>query len=354
MISILLAATWIGIGDVQNPPNTEPLRKIGAPRGWPEEYQTRGAVPYYFLVKSRPESAAELAEYLRALGRWDTEIIGSGVFNGAVRRAPDGAVKQRYPAILTLRSGVPEAIDPNMPAWGWSSEQARRYINWLHNGKPDPASAADIEHGAYDCTQTPCRADRLPEARMFLLTWNEYHKVAYWSVEEQRYTLLPNGRDFCTAGEGPGDGTRFNVSRCWAEGEDPDATATGGCCACQPRGPEPGALCDVRPLGTYATRSAFGVEGLCGFGFTLLETRGFDSSVFPYVPSDRFGLNAGINPYLPALDCRNIRLGQGRVSSRAMPTLVLVGSRAQSGSGLSGEPLVLALLVLARRRRGGR
>jgi formylglycine-generating enzyme required for sulfatase activity len=58
---------------------------------------------------------------------------------------------------------------------------AARYCNWLHNGQPvGPQNASTTEHGAYDLSLADDLIARLPGARWFIPTHDEWYKAAYY------------------------------------------------------------------------------------------------------------------------------------------------------------------------------
>ncbi len=106
------------------------------------------------------------------------------------------------------------------------SRAAARYMNWLHNGKPDAAHARpeDFERGAYDVSTfgvdpngiVTDQFQRSPGARFFFPSRDEWTKAVYFDPNrygpgQPGYWTQPNGTDTPLVHGRPEDGGQTNA-----------------------------------------------------------------------------------------------------------------------------------------------
>ena len=166
---------WVTVGNENNPP--DPLNRKTAPG--------IGSVNYPYRISRYKVTNAQYAEFLNAMaassdpkGLWNVRMpIRRGGEPGNFSYAPrDGAEEE--PVVYV----------------SWND--AARFANWLHNGQ------GFTETGAYDMSlATP---ERLPGARVFLPSENEWYKASYYDPRgsaaggppgDDNYWLYPTQSD---------------------------------------------------------------------------------------------------------------------------------------------------------------
>jgi sulfatase modifying factor 1 len=154
------------------------LSTIASPGNEPDS-NGHGAVSREFRIGTYEITNAEYVEFLNAVAADDPNSLYNSVMTTSLRAG-------------ILRSGSPGSyvytVKPNFhdkPASGFSWLGAARYCNWLHNGKPSgQQSPATTEHGAYDLGLPLEQITRLPGARWFLPSEDEWYKAAYYDPND--------------------------------------------------------------------------------------------------------------------------------------------------------------------------
>lgn len=154
---------FVRIGHPNNPPDFR--------RGF------RGCVPYVYEMARHALANAEWCAFLNAVGEstvwmhglWHKDMA-SGILGGI------DYLEGRY---------VPKSGWERKPVVYVSYTSLLRYCNWLQSG--------ETERGAYDLSAQP--PQRLPGARFFLPTDDEWYKAAYYDPQESRYWLYPTRSD---------------------------------------------------------------------------------------------------------------------------------------------------------------
>lgn len=152
--------------------------RIGRPNNPPDFRRgLRGCVPYVYEMARCALSNADWCDFLNAAG--------------------EAAVRRHGLYHKDMTSGVLGGVDriggAYRPKPGWerkpivyvSYTSLLRYCNWLQSG--------ETERGAYDLSATP--PGRLPGARVFLPTDDEWYKAAYYDPQAGRYWLYPTRSD---------------------------------------------------------------------------------------------------------------------------------------------------------------
>ncbi len=133
---------------------------------------------------------------------------------------------------------------------------AARFCNWLHNGRPDgPQDSSTTENGAYDLSLPLADITRLPGARWFLPTHDEWYKAAYFDPVDSGadgggtpdYWLYPTRTDSLPVQatsdsvgnvENPGSNVaNYDKGADW-NGENGNVTSIGGTTSTSPWGAE--------------------------------------------------------------------------------------------------------------------
>lgn len=132
---------------------------IGHANNPPDNWRV-GCVPYEYDVARCQLCNAEWTAFVRATGMGYHKDMSTGILGGFDK--PEWA---RKPVVYIRYDDV------------------CRYCNWLMTGRTD--------QGCYDMTCMPPR--RLPGARYFMLTDDEWYKAAYWRQASGCYVRYPTG-----------------------------------------------------------------------------------------------------------------------------------------------------------------
>ncbi len=147
---------------------------IGEP-GNPADTSGLGAVAYPFDLTRTEITNAQYAAFLNAVAQDDPNGLYSDLMTTSDR-------------LGITRSGAPGsfvyAVKPDFadkPVGGVTWYDAARYCNWLHNERPTGSQGpSTTEAGAYDMSLEGAAIARLPGARFFLPTHDEWYKAAYY------------------------------------------------------------------------------------------------------------------------------------------------------------------------------
>jgi formylglycine-generating enzyme required for sulfatase activity len=161
-----------------------------------------GAVDYTYWIGKYEVTNGQYREFLNAKA-----TIGDphGLYNPAMADLLAG--------IERIGSGTPEDPWVYHPLSGEPSFDDRpvnfvgfwdiaRFANWLHNGQGD----ADTETGAYTGIGDEATFARLPGARYFIPTENEWYKAAYYDPDKNGdpgYWLFPTRSDTRPSNDAP-------------------------------------------------------------------------------------------------------------------------------------------------------
>lgn len=153
---------------------------IGDPNNSPDALNSEkvpgiGAVSYRYRIGKFEVTNAEYAELLNAVARDDanalyTEPMGADKMGGILRTGDQGAYTYQ------VKEGM-----GNKPVVFVRFDDAARYCNWLHHGKPTGVQGPKTtEDGAYLMVTGKPVGARKQGARYFLPTENEWYKAAYY------------------------------------------------------------------------------------------------------------------------------------------------------------------------------
>ncbi|RNC80971.1 MAG: hypothetical protein ED559_03990 [Phycisphaera sp.] len=167
---VYLASPAVGCG----PDYGIALSAIGFPDNMPDS-NGYGAVAREYRIGTYEVTNTEYVEFLNAVAASDPNELYTSVMTTSLR----GGI---------LRTGEPGSymysVKPNFadkPASGFSWLSAARYCNWLHNGKRVGSQGPlTTETGAYNMGRPIEQIVRLPGARWFLPSENEWYKAAYF------------------------------------------------------------------------------------------------------------------------------------------------------------------------------
>lgn len=151
-----------------------------------------GAVATPYRIGRFEVTNAQYAEFLNAVAALDSNDLWhvrmeDVNFRGGILRF-GGAGAHTYAAI---------AGREELPVNWVSPYDAMRFANWLHNGQPSGLqNAATTEDGAYDMSE-PALADieRRATATIFLPSWDEWYKAAYYDPGSATYYEYPTSSD---------------------------------------------------------------------------------------------------------------------------------------------------------------
>jgi formylglycine-generating enzyme required for sulfatase activity len=154
------------------------LSTIASPGNDPDS-NGLGAVSREFRIGTYEVTNTEYVEFLNAVAVDDPNSLYNSVMTTSLRAG-------------ILRSGSPGSyvysVKPNFddkPASGFSWLGAARYCNWLHNGKPNgQQDTTTTELGAYDLSLPLEQIFRLPGARWFLPSEDEWYKAAHYDPND--------------------------------------------------------------------------------------------------------------------------------------------------------------------------
>lgn len=179
---------------IENPKNDpDPIRK-GLPTG---------RVNYPFAISKFEITNAQYAAFLNSIAKDDTNSVFKDGVTSTYRWNHNGTPNAEP---FILRSGEPGAyvyqVKPgyeDLPVWGVSWFDAARFVNWLHNGKPQGVqSDTTTEDGAYPLRGRSSGVDipRQPKAIFWLPNADEWHKAAYHNPtlpKNDAYKLFATG-----------------------------------------------------------------------------------------------------------------------------------------------------------------
>jgi formylglycine-generating enzyme len=146
-----------------------------------------GAVNYVFEIMRYEVTSGEYADFLNAVasqsdpyGLWDRamgEHVITDLGQGGIRQDIPQCIQREFKEGRWYYSPVPEWA--NKPVIFVSFLNALRYANWMHNG----AGHGDTEAGAYRLSDG-VGAKRLPGARVWVPSEDEWYKAAYFQLEQ--------------------------------------------------------------------------------------------------------------------------------------------------------------------------
>ena len=139
-----------------------------------------GAVPYTFLMNKYLVTNNDYMQYLVAIATTDgptTNVFTNTMetdLRGGINRTQTGGSGASSTWSYNIRSNM-----GNKPVNFVSWKMAARYVNWLHNGKPNGAqNSGSTEDGAYDMALSI--PTRKIDAKYFLPTVNEWTKAGFY------------------------------------------------------------------------------------------------------------------------------------------------------------------------------
>lgn len=165
----------------------------------PDPDTSKGQVDYFYALSKNPITVNQWVEFLNSVafyddphGLWKEEWVNNGVgivqkFNGA---------EYCYSLIScsdpnnTEGGCLPEndLLSGSYPITGITWQDAVRYCNWLHNGKPrDYPGVGVTETGAYNIYLKSNVIEKTDNAKFWIPTENELFKSAYFDNETKQY-----------------------------------------------------------------------------------------------------------------------------------------------------------------------
>jgi formylglycine-generating enzyme required for sulfatase activity len=159
---------FVKIGDPGNPPDA----RTGG---------TNGSVPYKYYMSEFPIQNDQWVEFL------DNVVVGTNSSDPYGLSIGHDQARGGYTR-TTVGTNYVFGLVPNYankPVNNIRFDDACRFCNWLHNGG---TNGGDTEYGAYDMSLSPNQV-RLPGARYFLPTHDEWFKAAFY----QPGVLTPTG-----------------------------------------------------------------------------------------------------------------------------------------------------------------
>jgi len=155
------------------------------------DYRRTGTIKYNYYMGKYAVTNANYCEFLNAV------IKNEYVANILNELYPFDSSLDRTSIIRTYNSDSKffiYSVKPKMlykPVTHISFISAKRYVNWLHNNKPNTFSMTRsqtfdlLDHGAYDLKTF--NQDRLLEAKYFLPNADEWYKAAYYNGKYKLY-----------------------------------------------------------------------------------------------------------------------------------------------------------------------
>jgi len=161
---------WVGVGDPGN---------LAGPYGF-------GGVPYIYKISKYEVRNAQYTEFLNAVAATDTNALyntsmgDDATFGGITRSGVPGSYT------YSVKPGFEDK-----PVVYVSAHDARRFVNWLHNGQPTGAQdSTTTEDGSYG---GGAGFVRNAGATIFLPTESEWYKAAYYEPVSTTYFEYPTG-----------------------------------------------------------------------------------------------------------------------------------------------------------------
>ena len=155
---------------IGNPGN--PSELSGGSAGWGPEAMV-GGVDYFYGIAKYPVTIEQYCRFLNAVAvTEDTNDLYNGSMSIQQTSDEEGLYSYSIAAELANRPVVSVELD-----------DAKRFVNWLHNGQPGlevpvPQDVNSTEDGSYDMSGGP-ETDRKPTATWMLPTEDEWYKGAY-------------------------------------------------------------------------------------------------------------------------------------------------------------------------------
>jgi formylglycine-generating enzyme len=222
--------------------------------GNPADKSGFGAVAYEFQIMKHEVTCAEFVAFLNAkASKDDPQSLWNPKMDGAP--LPPGRDDIRSEQGCLIRSGekgsYTYAVVPGrekLPIVNISFVTALRFANWKHGG--------ETENGAYDLSTQRDKATRLPDAKVWLPSEDEWHKAAYYDAETKRYWLYATRSDERPQSSPPNATLTNAACFFWVDGVKNGMNK--GYALTQTDYYKPGSITLV-PVGSYpASRSAFG------------------------------------------------------------------------------------------------
>ena len=299
---------WVTIGAVGNLafPYRDPINGL---------IEGRGRVDYEYRIGRLEVTTGQWLEFINAFAAQPgapIDIFGPR-FWGAQRDPNYGGPGRQY----VLRN-VPNA--ELLPVDGISWEDAARFCNWLHNGRP--SSLSSLQTGAYDTSLfgtphhqwPPHLRQRLPGARFWIPSLDEWLKAVHYDPNrfgpgQEGWWLDKNGQDTTNISGPPGTG---QTSAGWLHPT------------------EPWVEWDI-PLGAYAdSRSPWGLFDTSGGASEWLEevfhnARGHAGSFAGQQMYELWDTVFGIGGQTPTIRINGLRLASAVPAPNGAVSVVIVG-----------------------------
>lgn len=142
-----------------------------------------GSIDYVFKMGKYEVTTAQYAEFLNAKAKTDPYGLyhSSMGTRGLSRSGVDGAYN--YTVSIEWQ---------NKPISLVSFFDAARFANWLGNGQ----GSSDMEDGAYTLLGATSGAfNRNSDSVVWIPSYNEWTKAAYYNANSAAYSLFPNGKN---------------------------------------------------------------------------------------------------------------------------------------------------------------
>ena len=165
----------------------------------PDAGTGKGQVDYYYALSKNPISVNQWVEFLNSVafyddpyGLWKEEWANNEV--GIVQKF-NGSEYCYSLASCSNPNGVEGGCLPdddlkagNYPVTGITWQDAVRYCNWLHNGKPkDYPGVGVTETGAYNIYLKNNVVEKTEDAKFWIPTENELYKAAFYDSSIKKY-----------------------------------------------------------------------------------------------------------------------------------------------------------------------
>lgn len=145
-----------------------------------------GSVPYVYRIGMFTVTVCEYLEFLNAVASINdpSELYSPAYDVSKYILRLDNAITS--PTKYSYYYRYTDKIGHNKPITGIGFQEAIRYCNWLHNGKPNgPQGESTTENGAYDLTTIVIGKNfapkKNPNAKYYVTTDEEWYKAAFYT-----------------------------------------------------------------------------------------------------------------------------------------------------------------------------
>ncbi len=156
----------------------------------------RGRIDYLYRIGKFEVSNAQYAEFLNAVAATDA----NGLYNASRISGFGGIARSGVSGSFTY---LARAGQENWPANYVTFWDALRFANWMHNGEPTGTQDdTTTEDGAYTITAQGVADNSITRnvgARVFIPSFDEWHKAAYYDVSSKSYFDYPTRTNAPTA-----------------------------------------------------------------------------------------------------------------------------------------------------------